>query len=116
MNNVSITIDYPVLKLWLHAAPEKMRKGIQNITRKVALLAERYSKQNTPVDTGRLRSSISSTIRPMSATISTHTNYARFVHDGTRRMRPRPFMADAEKQVATMIDDIIAEEVGNALK
>lgn len=116
MNDVSITIDYPALKLWLNAAPGKMQTAIKSITRKVALLAERYSKLNTPVDTGRLRASISSDIRPMQATVSTHTNYARYVHDGTRRMRARPFMSEAEKQVGPQIPSIIEEEVANALR
>lgn len=59
------------------------------------------AKQLCPVDTGRLRSSIRWQIdgigdgRTLTASISANTKYARFVHDGTRYMRARPFLLRA---------------------
>lgn len=63
----------------------------------LAFMVEKESKRNAPVDTGRLRSSIftsyqdageTAIIRPDAA-----VNYAGFVHEGTKFMKGRPFMA-----------------------
>ncbi len=62
---------------------------------KAAFLVERESKIETPVLTGRLRSSIRTKLQPRRATISPHTNYAFFVHEGmgtNKRKGRRPFM------------------------
>lgn len=53
---------------------------------------EREAKQVTPVDTGRLRASIFTSIGNLEARIQPNTNYAIFVHEGTRYMTARPFM------------------------
>jgi len=60
----------------------------------LAMSVERYAKQLTPVDTGRLRSSIftSPATFQLSAIVSTKTEYAVYVHEGTKYMRGRPFM------------------------
>lgn len=60
----------------------------------MAMSVERFAKQLTPVDTGRLRSSIftSPGTFGLQAIVSTNTDYAVYVHDGTKYMRPRPFM------------------------
>ena len=62
---------------------------------KIAFRVERFAKQLTPVDTGRLKSSIGTgmLIGRIGAMVSTNTEYAIFVHEGTKYMRARPFMA-----------------------
>ena len=85
--------------------------------KKVAFNTERTSKKLTPVDTGRLRSSIGTSFKSTSdnfvARIGTDVNYATFVHFGTRRMRARPFLTEGlkfairgfnDKDVAKTID------------
>ena len=62
-----------------------------------AFLVERFAKQVTPYATGQLKRSISADIYPTIATIQPHTNYAIFVHEGTRYMKGRPFMKQGEK-------------------
>jgi hypothetical protein len=60
-----------------------------------AARTERFGKQLSPVDTGRLRASIGftlATVQTLKSVIETHTEYAVFVHEGTRYMRGRPFM------------------------
>ena len=61
---------------------------------KIAFRVERNAKQLTPVDTGRLRASIHTQpiFAGLGAKISTNTEYAIFVHEGTKFMRGRPFM------------------------
>lgn len=61
----------------------------------LAFSVERYAKQLTPVSSGHLRRSINtspSTYFELVAIVSTNTNYAIYVHDGTKYMRGRPFM------------------------
>lgn len=54
-----------------------------------------------PVDTGHLRTTIGSSFEgdgrsgEMTGTVSATANYAKYVHDGTSRQAPQPFLADA---------------------
>lgn len=59
------------------------------------------SAVNCPVDTGYLRSTREVIIDPAAGkvTVAYRANYAIFVHDGTRYMPARPFLADAMRQV-----------------
>lgn len=77
----------------------ELDKAIHDILTEFAFTVERYSKQVTPVDTGRLRASIGTGFLIASgiggggtARVAPHTDYAGFVHEGTRRMKARPFM------------------------
>ena len=89
----------------------EMKLMITDAIKKSALLIESKAKPITPVDTGRLRSSITSAITPMEAIVAPHTEYAIFVHEGTRYMGPRPFMEiGAEKafpEIRKVFEDAI---------
>jgi len=67
----------------------------------VALLAEAEAKEQISgplraVATGTLRRSITSTVQAATrAIIGTAVEYAIFVHDGTKFMKPRPFFRAA---------------------
>lgn len=91
---------------------------------KIALKIERESKLVTPVRTGRLRSSIHTTIlSPTSAVIGPDVNYAVYVHEGTKYMSARPFMtwgveevlrnygSTLEEGVAKEVEGFIGEEI-----
>lgn len=84
--------------------PSFLRREINRL----AFSVERFAKQLTPVDTGGLRSSIhASPVNFMfQSVVSTNTNYALFVHDGTKYMRGRPFLTTgaAFAQVAELND------------
>lgn len=72
-------------------------KALRDIINEFAFLTERYAKQVTPVQTGRLRSSISVSnpigSNGFSARVGTWgVHYAGFVHEGTRRMHARQFL------------------------
>lgn len=88
-----------------------MARIVQNVIFKGALLVEKYGKIYSPVDTGRMRASISSDISPIKATIAPHVNYAVFVHDGTRFITGRPFMTQAATAVDAQIPGIIDDEL-----
>ena len=63
----------------------------------VGLVAEGYAKKACPVDTGRLRNSITHQVRPSekSVYIGTNVEYATYVELGTSRMEPQPFLHPA---------------------
>ena len=63
----------------------------------VGLVAEGYAKMACPVDTGRLRNSITHQVRPSekSVYIGTNVEYATYVELGTSRMKPQPFLRPA---------------------
>lgn len=71
---------------------------VREITR-VARRVQNRARHNCPVDTGRLRASIHTTIsiqsRAVTATVSTPVHYAPYVELGTRRMRAKPYLVPA---------------------
>lgn len=95
MINVNITIEPPLQKIADAYKNVELARFIQEeIITKLAFAVERFAKQVTPVDTGRLRSSIgvSNSIRQFDAIVQTNVKYAMFVHEGTKYMKARPFM------------------------
>lgn len=68
---------------------------IERALEKVGLTAERYAKLACPVDTGRLRNSISHTHDKNTAYIGTNVEYAPYVEMGTKKMAARPYLKPA---------------------
>ncbi len=95
--------------------PQKIQEAITKATTIAALMIERGSKMRAPVDTGRLRASIATSLYPMSATISTHVFYANYVHEGTRYIKGRPFMKDTADAEGQKINDVFKEQIAQAL-
>lgn len=59
----------------------------------IGIEAERYAKEYCPVDTGRLRNSITHTREGEDTVlIGSNVEYAPFVEAGTSRMKPRKFL------------------------
>ena len=56
-----------------------LEKGIKNGLEAIGLTAETYAKKETPVDTGRLRNSISHSVDGEAAYIGSNVEYAAFV-------------------------------------
>ena len=61
----------------------------------IGLTAESYAKENCPVDTGRLRNSITHAVEGDAVYIGTNVEYAPYVELGTSRMPARPFLGPA---------------------
>lgn len=108
---LTISVDISEATKRLALLPADIDKGLGRAIKKSAFLIERYAKQLSPVDTGRLRNSISSDVYPMEATIEPHVNYAIYVHEGTRHFDPRPFMRNAGEQAREQIEDFIYNEL-----
>lgn len=116
MAEISVTIDASKLQKFLADTPDKLTSALSRVIQKFAFQVERESKIVTPVDTGRLRGSIASEIRPLQATIAPNVTYAVFVHEGTRFMRARPFMRWGLNSADRALDGIINSEIKEALE
>jgi HK97 gp10 family phage protein len=70
---------------------------------KVAIRVQTRAKRKCPVDTGRLRSSITHEAgqdsKGLLVRIGTNVHYAPYVEFGTIRMRPQPFLRPALDEV-----------------
>lgn len=75
----------------LDALNDKIAVALETI----GLRAERHAKEYCPVDTGRLRNSISHAIDDDSAYIGTNVEYAPYVELGTNKQRAEPYLKPA---------------------
>lgn len=93
--------------------PLRARTIIARTLMRIGLIVERNSKKNTPVRTGNLKRSIT-TVRLGDdlVAVGTKVEYARFVHEGTRRMRGRPYLRRGLEQSRELIN----REIDNALE
>ena len=69
----------------------------------IGLTAENYAKKACPVDTGRLRNSITHIIEPNESAvyIGTNVEYAQAVELGTSRQKAQPYLAPAAAHKST---------------
>lgn len=113
---INIKTNIPAVSAKLMSNPLRISRAIKRAIQKSALLVERHSKMRTPVDTGRLRSSIKTTLSGFTATINPTVDYAIFVHDGTSRMKGRPFMHWGTEDAEDKIQDVFEREIQGALR
>lgn len=76
---------------FLNASNDQLAVAMEEI----GLLAERYAKEEAPVDTGRLRNSISHDSDKDSAVIGTNVEYAPYQEFGTVKQPGHPFLRPA---------------------
>lgn len=107
------------LQAALRASPQTVAREIQAfLARSGAKLSQTIQRNpwkvggvggGAPVDTGRLRSSHVKKISRLSLIITPQTDYAKYVHDGTSKMKKRPWLAYAldtnEKTLRQMLAD-----------
>lgn len=86
----------------------------QRLMQRVVLTVESNSKRVTPVRTGHLRRSINSRVEASGerGIVGSNVIYARFVHDGTRKMGGRPFLLQGLAASRDTIDQML-EDMGN---
>lgn len=80
----------------------------------VGLVAEGYAKRACPVDTGRLRNSITHVTRPdeKAVYIGTNVEYAPYVELGTRHQKPQPYLKPAAEDHASTYSSIFRKHLG----
>ena len=76
---------------FLQALPQSKIKALEAI----GLAAEGYAKLKCPVDTGRLRNSITHATQDDVEYIGTNVEYAAYVEFGTSKMGARPYIKPA---------------------
>lgn len=83
----------------------------------IGLLCEGYAKKLCPVDTGRLRNSITHAISNGSekyVIIGTNVEYAEYVHEGTSGREGVPFLRDAATQHKSQYERILKSKMSGA--
>ncbi len=90
-------------------------KSIENEVKKAAFEVEREAKINSPVDIGRLRSSITVDKKDtLYYEVGTNVEYAAFQEFGTSRMVAHPYLGPAIDKVKTKYPNLIKEGVRRA--
>lgn len=79
------------------AIAEAIDQALVAALEEVGLVAEGYAKRACPVDTGRLRNSITHIVDEGTrhVVIGTNVEYAPYVELGARRQKPQPFLKPA---------------------
>lgn len=91
---------------------EQARLDRERAMNRIVLTVERAAKKRTPVDTGTLRRSITHRVEASGerGVVGTNIQYSRFVHEGTSRMKARPYLEeglrDSDTDIKQIIDDL----------
>lgn len=100
--------------LFLRELPIAIARALEEI----GLVAEGYAKKLCPVDTGRLRNSITHTLDESAAYIGTNVEYGPYVELGTSRRKAanggRGFLAPAASDHSKTYSDIVKKHLENA--
>jgi HK97 gp10 family phage protein len=88
---MSEIIGLSQLNATIRSLVENIENDVKDVIAENAYLLESKSKDITPVDTGRLRSSIGTELNGLKAKVSVGANYAKFVEFGTRYQKDQPF-------------------------
>lgn len=90
-------------------------KALARALEEIGLAAEGYAKRLCPVDTGRLRNSITHVTRygAKAVYIGTNVEYARYVEMGTSRHKEQPYLRPAAQNHVGQYRAIIENELRN---
>ncbi len=91
---------------------ESVLKGLQKAVEESALLLEREAKLAAPVDTGRLRSSITTEIGKLEATVGTNVEYAAAIEYGSSKHPGSPYLRPALVKAEKNLDKAIQDAIG----
>jgi HK97 gp10 family phage protein len=103
-------------------SPARLAFKMTEAMQKAVLIAEAGSKKRTPVKTGNLRRSETSRVQgsgmQVRGIVGTNIIYGPFVHNGTRRMKARPFfewgLADSRARIVKVFQDAGAQFLSEA--
>ncbi|OGO01397.1 MAG: hypothetical protein A2Y59_06695 [Chloroflexi bacterium RBG_13_52_14] len=79
--------------------PDTIKKPMAETIKKAITFLDRSVKTSTPVDTARLRSSITSKVIGESGSVFTNIEYAPYVEYGTKKMEARHVVEGASARV-----------------
>lgn len=121
-SKIKVTIQPPLQQLVqaFEGFERILIKRLSEGIRGYALLVERGSKIFSPVDTGRMRASIGTSMgmtpNSLRAFVQTNVDYAIYVHEGTYKMRARPFMKWGLDAYRREGDRLIVEKIKQATR
>ena len=92
-----------------------MKSAIEAALEEIGLVAEGAAKRLCPVDTGRLRNSITHALmREDSVAIGTNVSYALFVHEGVHGRPGNPFLRRAATDNTDRFRAILKKHLENS--
>lgn len=93
-----------------------INQAIATALEEIGLAAERFAKRACPVDTGRLRNSITHTLNMDEEAVYIRTNveYAKYVENGTSRRKGVYFLRGAAQDHGSYYRDIMKKHLENA--
>lgn len=91
-----------------------MEKAIERGLEAIGLTAEGYAKKETPVDTGRLRNSISHAVEEKAAYIGTNVEYAPYVELGSRGRQGKHMLQRAATEHTAEYKKLLEDSMKNA--
>ena len=107
MSKESFSIDVSGLKS--KEVIDRINKNAEQLLKQACILVQDDAKRNCPVDTGRLQGSIQYEVKEDDGMVGTNVEYAPYVHEGTSRMRGRPFLRDAGEKNKGRIEELFKE-------
>ena len=108
----NLEIDARAFLASLDEYQEDVLEGLQQNIEKAALTLEKNAKQNCPVDTGKLRASITTEVGKLEAEVGTNVEYALCVEFGTSKQKAQPFMRPALDKAITQLNKDMAKTLG----
>ena len=108
----NLEIDARAFLSSLDKYQEDVLEGLQQDIEKAALTLEKNAKQNCPVDTGKLRASITTEVGNLEAEVGTNVEYALYVEFGTSKQSAQPFMRPALDKAITQLNKDMAKTLG----
>ena len=90
-------------------AADAIRAARERALEEIGLLAEGYAKELCPVDTGRLRNSITHVGDGGSEYVGTNVEYGPYVELGTSRAPAQPFLRPAAQDHAEQYRRVISD-------
>ena len=90
-----------------------MKSAVEAALEEIGIVAEGAAKRLCPVDTGRLRNSITHALMgDDSVAIGTNVEYAIYVHEGTSRHKGVPFLTQAAQNNKGRFESILRKHLG----
>lgn len=124
MTNFSVNvIGLKELSALLAKSADKLKETLAAGMRESAFIVEGKGKRqitsgkNRAIKTGYLRSSIGvASITPFQAKVIVGAHYGRYIHEGTRYMRARPFLADGLAESVPEIERIFGKRIKSLIE
>jgi HK97 gp10 family phage protein len=101
----------------LNKVTSELEKAQITALKKIGLLVQAESQDNAPVDSGRLKQSITNQVNEdeKSVDIGTNVDYAVYVHEGNSKQSSKPFIKDAIIKNIDKIKQIAGGEVSTSM-